>query len=176
MVEVGQGEALEHPRRRGHPLGKWVEAVAHRSFLPTGRVEKPGRRRRSLMRWRLRWPVGSYVGVERERKLRLKWTRRKGGKGCARGSAHRKGWFHGGASEQRGNSDGRPKKRWGPPMRWPVSSRTSMRCWKRWQLGWKTTNVAWRRGSFWWRFRTITVGSRRATVASDCVMTAALGQ
>jgi hypothetical protein len=32
MAEVGQGEALEHPQRRSHPLGKWVEVVAHRSF------------------------------------------------------------------------------------------------------------------------------------------------
>jgi hypothetical protein len=63
---VEQGEALEHPRQRGHPLGKWVEAAAHRSFLPTGRVEKSGRRRRSPTRWGLRWPAGSYVGVERE--------------------------------------------------------------------------------------------------------------
>jgi hypothetical protein len=34
MAEVEQGKALEHPRRRGHPPGMWVEAVAHRSFLP----------------------------------------------------------------------------------------------------------------------------------------------
>jgi hypothetical protein len=56
---------------------KWVEAAADRSFLPTGRVEKPGWWRRSPMRWGLRSPVGSCVGVERERKLRLKCTRRK---------------------------------------------------------------------------------------------------
>jgi hypothetical protein len=34
VAEVEQGKALEHPRRRGHPPGMWVEAVAHRSFLP----------------------------------------------------------------------------------------------------------------------------------------------
>jgi hypothetical protein len=28
VAEVEQGEALEHPRRRGHPPGKWVEAAA----------------------------------------------------------------------------------------------------------------------------------------------------
>jgi hypothetical protein len=77
VAEVGQGEVLEHPRRRGHPPGKWVEAVAHRSFLPTGRVKKPGRQRRSPTRWGLRWPAGSCIGVERKRKLRLKCTRRK---------------------------------------------------------------------------------------------------
>jgi hypothetical protein len=37
VAEVEQGKALEHPRRRGHPPGMWVEVVAHRSFLPTGR-------------------------------------------------------------------------------------------------------------------------------------------
>jgi hypothetical protein len=77
VAEVEQGEALVHPRRRGHPPSKWVEAASDRSFLPTGRVEKPGRRRRSPMRWGLRWPAGSCVGVERERKLSLKCTRRK---------------------------------------------------------------------------------------------------
>jgi hypothetical protein len=94
------------------------------------------------MRWGLRWPTVSCIGVERERKLRLKCTRRKGGKGGARGSAHRKGWFHSDTSEQRGNGDGRPEKRWGPPMRWPASSRTSMWSWRRWQLGWKMADAA----------------------------------
>jgi hypothetical protein len=37
MAEVEQGNTLEHPRWRGHPPGMWVEVVAHRSFLPTGR-------------------------------------------------------------------------------------------------------------------------------------------
>jgi hypothetical protein len=60
VAEVEQEGALEHPRWRAHPPGKWVEAAAHRSFLPTGRVE-------------------------RERKLRLKCTRRKRrqGGGCS---------------------------------------------------------------------------------------------
>jgi hypothetical protein len=79
-------------------------------------------------------------------------------------------------SEQRGNGDGRPEKRWGPLMRWPVSSRMSMRCWRRWQLGWKTADEARPRGSFWWRFRTLAVGSGRATAASDSIPTVALGQ
>jgi hypothetical protein len=96
--------------------------------------------------------------------------------GGARGFAHWKGCFHGGASEQRGNGDGRMEKRWGPPMRWPASSRTSMRCWRRWQLGWKTTDAARRRGSFWWQFRTLAVGSGRVTAASDRFSTAALRQ
>jgi hypothetical protein len=61
-------------------------------------------------------------------------------------------------------------------MRWPMSSRTSMWCWRRWQLGWKTTDVARRRGRFWWRFRTLAVESGRATATSDRVPTAALGQ
>jgi hypothetical protein len=69
MAEVEQGKALEHPRWRGHSPGMWVEAVAHRSFLPTGRGENRiggGILRRgegSGGRWR------SYVGVEGERKL-----------------------------------------------------------------------------------------------------------
>jgi hypothetical protein len=58
VVEVEQGEALKHTRRRGHPPGRWVEAVAHLSFSPTGGVEKPGRRRRSPMRWGLRLDSG----------------------------------------------------------------------------------------------------------------------
>jgi hypothetical protein len=91
VAEVEQGEALEHPQRRGHPPGNWVEATAHRSFLPMGRVEKPGRRQRSLTRWGLWWPAGSCVRVARERKLRLKCTRRKRRQGGARGSAHRGG-------------------------------------------------------------------------------------
>jgi hypothetical protein len=46
--------------------------------------------------------AGGYcVRVERERKLRLKRTRRKGGKGGARGSAHRGGVRGGGALGQR---------------------------------------------------------------------------
>jgi hypothetical protein len=77
VVEVEQGEVLEHPRQRGHPPSKQVEAAAQRSFLPTGRVEKLGRRRRSLTRWGLWWLAGSCVGVGRERKLRRKCTRRK---------------------------------------------------------------------------------------------------
>jgi hypothetical protein len=59
MAEVEQRTALEHPQRRGHPPGMWVEAIAHRSFLSTGRADKPGRRRRSPMRWGLRWPAGT---------------------------------------------------------------------------------------------------------------------
>jgi hypothetical protein len=51
VVEVEQRKALEHPRRRGHPRGMWVEAIAHRSFSSTGRAEKLGRRRRSPTRW-----------------------------------------------------------------------------------------------------------------------------
>jgi hypothetical protein len=42
LAEVEQGNALEHPRRRGNPSDMWVEAVAHRSFLPTGRGGKTG--------------------------------------------------------------------------------------------------------------------------------------
>jgi hypothetical protein len=42
VAEVEQGEVLKHPRRRGHPPGKWVEAVAHQSFLPMGREKKTG--------------------------------------------------------------------------------------------------------------------------------------
>jgi hypothetical protein len=77
VVGVEQGEVLEHPRQRGHPPSKQVEAAAQRSFLPTGRVEKLGRRRRSLTRWGLWWLAGSCVRVGRERKLRRKCTRRK---------------------------------------------------------------------------------------------------
>jgi hypothetical protein len=62
VVEVEQAEALEHPRWRGHPPGKRVEKAAHQSFLTTGRVEKPGRQRRSPMWWVLRWPAGSVEG------------------------------------------------------------------------------------------------------------------
>jgi hypothetical protein len=93
---VEQGEELEHPRRRGQPPGKWVEAAAHRGFLPMGRVEKSGRRRRPPTRWGLQWLAGSYVGVGRKRKLRRKYTRRKRRQGGAQGSAHRGGVRGGG--------------------------------------------------------------------------------
>jgi hypothetical protein len=96
VEEVEQGEVLEHPWRRDHLAGKWVEAAAHRSFLPTGRVEKPGQQRRSPMRWGLRWPAGSYIGVGRKRKLRRKCTQRKRRQVSARGSAHRGGVSDGG--------------------------------------------------------------------------------
>jgi hypothetical protein len=99
VAKVEQGEALEHPRRRGHPSGKWVEAAAHWSFLPMGRVEKPGRRWHSPMRWGLWWPAGSYVGVGRKRKLRRKCTRRKRRQRGARGSAHRGGVCNGGGGQ-----------------------------------------------------------------------------
>jgi hypothetical protein len=89
MVEVEQGEALEHPRQRGHPPGKQGEAAAHRSFLPMGRVEKLGRRRRSPMRWGLRWPVGSCVMWGGRGSSGASVSGEKGGKwGGARGSAH----------------------------------------------------------------------------------------
>jgi hypothetical protein len=41
------------------------------------------------MRWVLRWPVWSCVGVGRKRELRHRCTRRKRWQGGARGSAHR---------------------------------------------------------------------------------------
>jgi hypothetical protein len=91
VAEVEQGEALEHPRRRGHPPGKRVEAVAHQSFLPTGRVEKSGRRRRSSMRWGLRWPAGSCTSVPRE----------KGGKGVLGAPLTVEGFTTAGAVGQR---------------------------------------------------------------------------
>jgi hypothetical protein len=96
VAEVEQGEALKHPRRRGHPPGKWVEAAAHRSFLPTGRVEKSGRRGCPPTRWGLWLLAGSSVGVGRKRKLRRKYTRRKRRQGGAQGSAHRGGVRGGG--------------------------------------------------------------------------------
>jgi hypothetical protein len=67
VAEVEQGEALEHPWRRGHLSGKWVEAAAHRSFLPTGRMEKPGQRRRSPTRsgWGGRGSSGASVPREK---------------------------------------------------------------------------------------------------------------
>jgi hypothetical protein len=34
--------ALEHPWRRGYPLGMGVERIAHRSSLSTGRGRKTG--------------------------------------------------------------------------------------------------------------------------------------
>jgi hypothetical protein len=49
VAVVEQGEALEDPRQRGHPPGMWVEAISHRSFLPTGKGGKPD--------WRLRSPT-----------------------------------------------------------------------------------------------------------------------
>jgi hypothetical protein len=81
MAEVEQGKALEHPRRRGHPPGMWVEAVAHRSFLPTGRGENQigsgvlGRGVGSGGRQR------SCVRVEGERKLGSTIPREKAARG-----------------------------------------------------------------------------------------------
>jgi hypothetical protein len=69
MAEVEQRKALEHPRRRGHPLGMWVEAIAHRSFSSTG---KGGNRiGGGVLRWgeRSGGRRRSYVRVEGERKL-----------------------------------------------------------------------------------------------------------
>jgi hypothetical protein len=105
----------------------------------SGQGNHGGRRRRRPM---LAIPSGEAVGVGRA-------GRRRGVEpiwGVGEREAHRKGWFHGDASEQRGNGDGRPEKRWGPPMRW--------------QLGWRTTDVARRRGRFWWR-RSDTRGRKR---------------
>jgi hypothetical protein len=56
------------------------------------------RRRRSPMKWGLRWPAGSCIGVGRKRKLRCKCTCRKRRQGGARGSAHR-----GGVHDDRGD-------------------------------------------------------------------------
>jgi hypothetical protein len=137
--------------------------------MVSGQGNHGGRRRRWPM---LAIPGGEAVGVGRvgrRRGVEPIW-------GVGEREAHQKGWFHGGVSEQRGNGDGRPEKRWGPPMRWPASSKTSMQCWSRWRLGWRTADVARRRGSFWWRFRTLAVGSGRATTALDRVLTAVLGQ
>jgi hypothetical protein len=41
-VKAEQKAALEHPRRRGYPPGMWVEVIAHRSSLSTGRGRKTG--------------------------------------------------------------------------------------------------------------------------------------
>jgi hypothetical protein len=41
-AEVEETMALEHPRRRGYPLGMGVETIVHRSSLSTGRGRKTG--------------------------------------------------------------------------------------------------------------------------------------
>jgi hypothetical protein len=83
MVEVEQGKALEHPWRRGHPSGMWVEAVAHWSFLPTGRGGGGNwigdgvlRRGEGFGGWRQ-----SGVGVEGVRKLGSTVPREKAARG-----------------------------------------------------------------------------------------------
>jgi hypothetical protein len=91
VAEVEQRKAFEHPRQRGHPPGMLVEAIAHRSFLSTGRVKKLGQRQRSPMRWGAPVTGGSCVGAERERKLGSTIHREKAARGGARGSAHRGG-------------------------------------------------------------------------------------
>jgi hypothetical protein len=96
VVEVEERKALEHPRWRGHPSGMWVEAIAHRSFLSMGRAEKPGRQRRSPMRWGAPVAGGSRVRAERERKLGSTIHGEKAGRGGGRGSAHRGGVRDGG--------------------------------------------------------------------------------
>jgi hypothetical protein len=107
VVEVEQGKALEHPRWRGHLLGMWVEAVAHQSFLPTGRGENwiggdvlqrgvgsSGRRR-------------SYVGVEGERKLGSTIPRetRLTVEGFATAKAAEQWWWRARAGARRSDSD-----------------------------------------------------------------------
>jgi hypothetical protein len=96
IAEVEQRKALEHPQQRGHPSGMWVEAIAHQSFLPTGRGENRidgGVLRRGEGSDGQRW---SCVGVEGGEEARLNSPRRKSGKGGARGSAHREGFHDGG--------------------------------------------------------------------------------
>jgi hypothetical protein len=101
MAEVEQRTALEHPQRRGHPPGMWVEAIAHRSFLSTGRADKPGRRRRSPMRWGLRWPAGTASEWRGRESSGSSVPGEKAARGGARGSAHRGGVHGGGALGQR---------------------------------------------------------------------------
>jgi hypothetical protein len=81
VAEVGQGWALKHPWRRGHPSGKWVEVAAHPSFLPTGTVEKPdggGVLRRGGCSGGRRCPAS---GWERGGSSDIGVPREKGGKG-----------------------------------------------------------------------------------------------
>jgi hypothetical protein len=93
MAEVEQGEALEHPRWRGHPPGKRVEAAAHRIFLPTGRVEKPRRQRHSPTRWGFQW---------------LGW----GGRGSSSASVFGEKGGKGGCSGLRSPWRGSRRRRW----------------------------------------------------------------
>jgi hypothetical protein len=91
VTEVEQGEALEHPRWRGHPPGKRVEAAAHRSFLPMGRVEKSGMA--AAFSDEVGAPVAGGVlrrGGEGEEAQAQVYPEKKR-QGGARGSAHRGG-------------------------------------------------------------------------------------
>jgi hypothetical protein len=96
VAEVEQGKALEHPRWRGHPPSMWVEAVAHRSFVPTGR----GKTGSAAVAFsdEVTAPMvdggPASGGGGEEARLNSLW--RKSGKGGARGSAHRGGFRDGG--------------------------------------------------------------------------------
>jgi hypothetical protein len=80
VVEVEQKMALQHPRRRGYPLGMGVEAIAHRSSMSMGR----GRKTESTAAFsdEARAPVagGGPASGWRERELGSTFHRRKSGK------------------------------------------------------------------------------------------------
>jgi hypothetical protein len=94
VVEVEQRKVLEHPRRRGHLLGKWVEAIAHRGFSSTGRG---GTGSAAMFSDEVRAPavVLRRGGGGEEARLNNPW-RKSGKRGGARGSAHRGGVRDGG--------------------------------------------------------------------------------
>jgi hypothetical protein len=72
----------------GSPTRQVGEGGSSSELLADGKGGKPGRWRRSPMRWVLRWPAWSCIGVGRKRELRRRCTQRKRRQGGARGSAH----------------------------------------------------------------------------------------
>jgi hypothetical protein len=88
VAEVEKTTALEHPRRRGYPLGTGVEVIAHRSSLSTGRGRKTGSA--AAFSDEARAPVagGGLATERREREVGSTLHGRKSGKRSS-GSAHR---------------------------------------------------------------------------------------
>jgi hypothetical protein len=89
VVEVEQKMALQHPRRRGYPLGMGVEAIAHRSPLSTGRGRKTGSTTAFSDEARALVAGGGPVSGWRERELGSTFHGRKSGK---RGLGFRSPW------------------------------------------------------------------------------------
>jgi hypothetical protein len=107
-ARLGAGASMAE----GSPAGQVGGGGSSPELLADGKGGKTRRRRRSPMRWVLRWPVVSCVGVGKRWKFRRRCTRRKRRQGGARGSAHRGGGHDGGGERVvRGGSRLRSKTR-----------------------------------------------------------------